>query len=84
MFIQNLLIALIQVYSLLIIIRVVISWINIPRDNIFYEILFNLTEPVLGAVRRQLSGFFPNMMIDFSPMIVIILLEIISNFIRAI
>ena len=84
MSIQNLLVAFIQVYSFIIIIRVIISWVNIPKDNIFYEILLNLTEPVLGAVRRQLSSYFPNMMIDFSPMIVIILLEIISNFIRTI
>jgi len=67
----------------LIIIRVLISWIrpNIYNSN-WQKILryiYNITEPVLGPIRRILPQ--GNLGIDFSPMIALIILNILRSFV---
>lgn len=79
MFLRNLLIRALDVYSIIIIIRVLFSWFISNPYNTVYQVLINLTEPVLGAVRKQLIRFFPRMMLDFSPIIVIFLIEFLKN-----
>jgi YggT family protein len=67
----------------LIIIRVLISWIrpNIYNSN-WQKILtfiYNITEPVLGPIRRILPQ--GNLGIDFSPLIALIILNILRSFV---
>lgn len=79
-----LLVKLIDIYMIIIIIRAVLSWFPIERNSSFFRIYFfiiQITEPVLGRVREFLSRMVPNMAIDFSPFIVIILLNVLRNFI---
>ena len=81
-----LLVKLIDIYMIIIIIRAVLSWFPIERNSSFFRIYFfiiQITEPVLGRVREFLSRMVPNMAIDFSPFIIIILLNVLRNFIRA-
>ena len=81
-----LLVQIIDIYMIIIIIRAVLSWFPIERNSSFFRIYFfiiQITEPVLGRVREFLSRMVPNMAIDFSPFIVIILLNVLRNFIRA-
>ena len=61
--------------------RVLLSWIPIPRDNPLIRLLYQITEPILGPIRElvQRSPIGKNMMIDFSPIIAFILLEVIRN-----
>ena len=66
---------LIDIYSLIILIRAVISWFPISPYHPLNVILRNITEPVLKPIRRLL----PMSGIDFSPFIAIILLELIRN-----
>jgi len=59
--------------------RILLSWFPMARGNRLAEMLFMLTEPILSPVRRlvqksPLGG--PGMMIDFSPIIVFILLRV--------
>lgn len=65
----------------LIIIRVIISWIrpnvNHPNWRKILKIIYNITEPILGPVRRLLPQ--GNIGIDFSPLVVLILLNILSG-----
>lgn len=80
---RYLIIQAIDIYSIIIVIRVILSWISINQNSSFFKIylfLIQITEPVLGRVRHLLHNLMPNMMIDFSPFIVIILLNIIRNF----
>ncbi len=80
---RYLIIQAIDIYTIIIVIRVILSWISINQHSSFFRIhlfLIQITEPVLGRVRHLLHNLMPNMMIDFSPFIVIILLNIIRNY----
>jgi YggT family protein len=61
-------------YSIVLFARVIMSWIRIPYNQIS-EIIYRITEPVLAPLRRRLPM---SMGIDFSPMIVFILLMVIK------
>jgi YggT family protein len=62
----------ILLYQLIIVIRVILSWVQADRNNPIMEWLDRLTEPVLGPARKLVpaTGGF-----DFSPLIVLLVLE---------
>jgi YggT family protein len=60
-------------YSIVLFARVIMSWIRIPYSQIS-QLVYQITEPVLAPIRRRLPV---SMGIDFSPMIVFILLMVI-------
>jgi YggT family protein len=65
------------VLSILIFIRAIISWIPgiiDPRGPIA-EFLITVTEPILAPIR----SLMPRMMFDFSPMLAILLLNVIAR-----
>lgn len=69
-----------QFTSLLILARVILSWlpmlgVRIDPYHPLVRILFQLTDPILDPIRR----FATFGMIDFSPIIALILLEVIRN-----
>jgi YggT family protein len=64
------------VYTFLILGRVLVSWTNPSSGGSLTAFLYQVTEPVLGPIRRVLppmGGF------DWSPMIAIILLSILTR-----
>ena len=61
----------------LIIIRAFVSWVSPDPYNPIVQFLYRTTEPLLERIRR----FLPSMPIDISPMIAIILVYILKNFI---
>ncbi len=73
----QLLVALLQIYSFVLLARIVLSWIpNVDRSNQIVQLLYQLTEPVLEPVRRTIP---PLGMIDLSPIIVFIGLRILQS-----
>ncbi len=61
-----------QLFSLLILARILMSWVQVDRDNAVVKLIFDLTEPILAPIRR----FLPSAgMFDFSPMVAILLVE---------
>ncbi|HHV28665.1 YggT family protein [Acetivibrio mesophilus] len=66
-----------------IVIRAILSWFPIPKNNIFVKLILQITEPILSPIRSLLesTSFGRNSMIDFSPMIALLILWIISFFI---
>jgi YggT family protein len=70
------LIALIDVYSLILLGSVILSWVRLPDDNPIVRIVHQLTEPVLSRVRSILpaAGGF-----DFSPMVVMLGLQLLKR-----
>lgn len=71
--------ALFLVYEILIIVRIVFSWIGLPSRGLWYEVyrfVFNVTEPYLGLFRRIIPLAGP---IDFSPFIGMLLLGILNR-----
>lgn len=63
--------------------RVLISWIPVSRDNQYIRLLYQITEPILAPIRNLLFKSFAgrNMMIDFSPIIAFILINLLRSFI---
>ncbi len=68
--------ALIDLYILAVIVRVVLSWINFNPHNPFVKVLIQITEPVLSKIRQVIP---PISGIDLSPMILIFGLYILRN-----
>jgi YggT family protein len=66
------------IYMWVIIFRAVISWVNPDPYNQIVIILYRLTEPVLGHIRRRLP--FRNVGVDFSPVIVILIIVFLKYF----
>ena len=58
---------LLSIYSIILVIRVVMSWVDPNPSNPIVQIIYRLTEPVLAPVRRVLPSFGP---IDLSPIVV--------------
>ncbi len=72
---------LLSLYSLVIFARILMSWIRIvpgtPVASI-YSVVFNLTEPVLGPLRRAIPPVRLGMAaLDLSPIIVFVVIMII-------
>lgn len=67
--------ALCELLTLAIFARVILSWV-IPRPNTLTIILDKITEPILAPLRRIIprTGMF-----DFTPLVAIILLQIITR-----
>lgn len=67
---------------LLIMIRVVFSWVQISRRHVLVDLLYALTEPLLNPVRvllrkSPLGG--PGMMMDLSPLVLILIITLVRN-----
>jgi len=72
-----------MVLYIMLLARMILSWIQIGRGSRIVEIIFNLTEPILAPIRSlvhrsPLGG--PGMMIDFSPLIAFLLIRLVSSF----
>jgi YggT family protein len=63
-------------YVWVIIARALVSWVSPDPFNPIVRFLYRATEPVLRPIRRRL----PDMPIDFSPMIVIIVIIFLQRF----
>lgn len=67
-----------RVYILVFIIRAIFSWLAPQhRDNEVYRFLVAITDPVLRPIRRILPSTGG---IDFSPLVAIVLLEVLRGF----
>lgn len=55
------------------------SYIPNAREISIYNIIVSINNPILEPIRSLQSKFFGDMMIDFSPIIAILLLNIISG-----
>ncbi len=64
---MNLLGILIDFYLLIILARVIVSWLAINPDNQIVGMIYTLTEPVLQPVRKVLPAVGG---LDFSPKVV--------------
>jgi YggT family protein len=65
-------------YMIVIIARAVLSWVNPDPYNPIVRFLYNVTEPVLYRIRAKVPVFFGG--IDFSPIIVILIIYFLQIF----
>lgn len=69
-----------QVVNIILVIRILLSWIPMGK-NFFTSLIYNLTEPLLYPIRELLkkSPLGQGMMIDFSPIILALILSVIER-----
>jgi len=66
------------IYMWIIVARAIISWVNPDPYNPIVRFLYQTTEPVLCRVRRMLP--MPMTGLDFSPIVVFIIILFLENF----
>jgi YggT family protein len=76
--VASLLNVVIVAYIWVIIARALLSWVSPDPYNPIVKFLYRVTEPVLRPVRERLGSF--QVGIDFSPMIVILVLYFLKEF----
>lgn len=68
------------VFNILLLIRIVLSWITADmQSNIFVKLIYDLTEPLLGPTRKllpQMGG------LDFSPLALLLALQFAQRLIH--
>jgi YggT family protein len=65
-----------DVLTIAILARVILSWFPVSPGNRLVDLLHQVTEPILAPLR----GIIPRVgMIDISPMIAIILLQVVAH-----
>ena len=67
---------LLDLYSLVVLMAVIISWIRVDRRQPLAAIVYRLTEPVLAPIRGVLP---PVAGLDFSPMVLLLALRVLRR-----
>lgn len=67
---------LLNVYSLIVLVRVIVSWIQLPPNNPVAYYSRMLTEPLLEPIRQILPATGG---LDFSPLILLLLLRFLAG-----
>ncbi len=73
---MRLLATLVDVYSLVVLAAVVMSWAQVDVRHPAARTVYNLTEPVLAPIRRLLPAVGG---LDFSPMVALLALRILRG-----
>jgi YggT family protein len=68
-----------QLYSFIILGRVLMSWVQVDPYSPLARTMYQLTEPVLAPLRNMMGGAMAGL--DFSPIIAMIGIQIIGNII---
>ena len=71
-----LLVRIIDLYSLVVFVAVILSWTGLDRRNPIVAVVYGLTEPVLERIRNWLP---PMGGLDLSPMVLLIALQILKG-----
>ena len=74
-----LIVTLIDLYSLVVLVAVVLSWVGLDRRNPLVSVVDSLTQPVLGPIRRALP---PMGGLDFSPLVLLLVLQVLKGLLR--
>ena len=74
-YIVRLIDTLVNLFSLAILIRVILSWVRFDPYHPISVFIHQVTEPVLAPIRR----FLPSTgMIDFSPLVALVLVQVVQ------
>ncbi len=79
-FIINLLNSVVRLYELIIIVRCILSWVQVPPRNPLVRLIYQLTDPLMDAVRRAFP-FLASGGIDFSPIVIFLLIDFTRRYI---
>ena len=65
-----------DLYSLVVVVAVILSWVPLDRRNPLVTVTRRLTEPVLAPIRQVLP---PVAGLDLSPMVLLIALQVLKG-----
>ena len=69
-----------QVFNLILLARVLLSWFpNVDRSNPLIQLVYDITEPILRPIREMLPS---SGMIDFSPLVVFLIIQVLLTILR--
>lgn len=72
-----------QAIELLIVVRILLSILNIRQHNLITSLVYEITEPILGPARNLIEKLgIRTGMFDFAPLLAILFLRTISKIIR--
>lgn len=70
-------------FEAVLIARVLLSWLRLRRGTVLADrvapMLYTLTEPMLAPVRRWLRPHLGNAPVDFSPVLLILMLSVVET-----
>lgn len=69
---------LVSIYKWIVVVRVLISWINPDPYNPIVQFLRGITDPALDGMRRFVPNFLWSTGLDFTPLILIIGLQMVE------
>ncbi len=72
----------VRIYTLILIVRALISWVQPNPYSPVVQLLYKLTEPVLAPIRKSLAKYMGNIGIDFSPIVAILLMNVLMRLVR--
>jgi YggT family protein len=78
--VTQILCAVLNIYLLALFVRIILSWFPINPGSVMaqiFSVLYTITEPVLGPVRRAIPPI--GMGIDISPLILIIGIQVVGS-----
>ena len=68
------------IFELILLAHIILSWFpNVDRSNPLIQFLFDVTEPVLRPIRQMMP---PNGMMDFSPLIVFLIIQVLMTLVQ--
>jgi YggT family protein len=70
-----------RVLNAAIMIRILLSWFPIDRNNRLIVILYEITEPILGPIRRLIPGLAG---FDISPILALVLIQVTERVLLAV
>lgn len=81
--ITNLIYLVFQAYYIVLLVRVVLSWVRLPSSHpvmtTIGPIVYALTEPLLRPIRNLLRPYQGGVPIDFSPVLLILALGLVQG-----
>ena len=75
-YLSTFVIVLARVLNLAILVRVFMSWLPLDRESRFVVLILEITEPILGPIRRLMPSMGG---LDLSPMFGLILIQVMER-----
>ncbi|WP_103615719.1 YggT family protein [Campylobacter concisus] len=76
--IANILSIIVNVYTWVVIAAALVSWVKPDPSSPIVQLLYRLTDPIYSFIRRYIKTEFNG--IDFAPLIVLLALQLIDQF----
>ncbi|MDO5518692.1 MAG: YggT family protein [Clostridium sp.] len=83
MMLYNLIDGVFRILEIAIIVECLASWIPQARYSRFMDIIHSITAPILEPCRKLQYRFLSNMPVDFSPLIALLIMDVIRGILVA-